>query len=224
MSATPPKTGSDSTASTARDDEIVRALRAGEESAFVALVERYHPSLVRLAAIYVRDRAVAEEVAQETWLAMLRGLDRFEQRSSLKTWLFRILVNRARTRGKREGRSIPFSAMRQDTAGDDDSALDAERFLPAEHRWAGHWRRFPDNWEVIPEERVLSEETQQVIRRAIEALPHNQREVITLRDVEGWAPGEVCNVLQISETNQRVLLHRARSRVRSALEKHLKNE
>jgi RNA polymerase sigma-70 factor (ECF subfamily) len=224
MSATSPGNGSESTAGTARDDEIVRALRAGEESAFVVLVEQYHPSLVRLAAIYVRDRAVAEEVAQETWLAMLRGLDRFEQRSSLKTWLFRILVNRARTRGKREGRSIPFSAMRQDTAGDDDSALDAERFLPAEHRWAGHWRQVPDNWEVIPEERVLSEETQQVIRRAIEALPHNQREVITLRDVEGWAPGEVCNVLQISETNQRVLLHRARSRVRSALEKHLKNE
>lgn len=225
MSATPPKTGSDSTASTARDDEIVRALRAGDESAFVALVEQYHPSLVRLASIYVRDRSVAEEVAQETWLAMLRGLDRFEQRSSLKTWLFRILVNRARTRGKREGRSIPFSAMAQNAdAHDDESPVGAEQFLPAGHRWAGHWRQFPDSWEEVPEERVLSEETRQVINKAIEALPHNQREVITLRDVEGWGPAEVCNILHISETNQRVLLHRARSRVRSALEKHLKTE
>jgi RNA polymerase sigma-70 factor (ECF subfamily) len=220
-----PGTGSESTASAERDAETVRALRAGEESAFVTLVEQYHPSLVRLAGIYVRDRAVAEEVAQETWLAMLRGLDRFEQRSSLKTWLFRILVNRARTRAKREGRSIPFSAMRADSpAHDDDAAVDAERFLPAEHRWPGHWRHAPESWDEIPEERVLSEETQQVIRQAIDALPHTQREVITLRDVEGWAPAEVCNVLSISESNQRVLLHRARSRVRGALEKHLKSE
>jgi RNA polymerase sigma-70 factor (ECF subfamily) len=203
----------------------VRALRAGEEPAFVALVEQYHPTMVRLASLYVRDRAVAEEVAQETWLALLRGLDRFEQRSSLKTWLFRILVNRARTRGKREGRSIPFSALRHDSpTQDDEPAAEAERFLPAGHRWAGHWRQFPDSWETVPEERILSEETQQVIRQAIDALPPNQREVINLRDVEGWAPAEVCNVLRITETNQRVLLHRARSRVRSALEKHLKSE
>jgi RNA polymerase sigma-70 factor, ECF subfamily len=225
MSTTSPGTGSEGTAGFDRDAEVVRALRAGDEQAFVTLVEQYHPSLVRLATIYVRDRSVAEEVAQETWLALLRGLDRFEQRSSLKTWLFHILVNRARTRGKREGRSIPFSAMRQDpAANDDEPPVEAERFLPADHRWAGHWSRFPDNWETIPEERVLSAETRQVIRRSIEALPHNQREVITLRDLEGWAPGEVCNVLGITETNQRVLLHRARSRVRSALEKHLKNE
>lgn len=225
MSATPVGAGSEGTASAERDAEIVRALRAGEEAAFVTLVEQYHPSLVRLASIYVRDRAVAEEVAQETWLAMLRGLDRFEARSSLKTWLFHILVNRARTRGKREGRSIPFSAMRSTSSNDDDEpAVEAEQFLPADHRWTGHWQHFPDSWDTVPEERVLSEETQQVIRKAIAALPHNQREVITLRDIEGWSPGEACNVLHISETNQRVLLHRARSRVRKALERHLRNE
>jgi RNA polymerase sigma-70 factor (ECF subfamily) len=184
----------------------------------------YHTSLVRLASVYVRDHAIAEEVAQEAWMALLRGLDRFEQRSSLKTWLFRILVNRARTRGKREGRIIPFSAMHQEAGAEDEPAVEAERFLPAEHRWPGHWRQFPDSWEAVPEERVLSEETQQAIREAIGALPPAQREVITLRDVEGWTPGEVCNVLHISETNQRVLLHRARSRVRKALEQHLKNE
>jgi RNA polymerase sigma-70 factor (ECF subfamily) len=211
-------------ASAGRDAEVVRALRAGEEPAFVALVEMYHTSLVRLASVYVRDHAIAEEVAQEAWMALLRGLDRFEQRSSLKTWLFRILVNRARTRGKREGRIIPFSAMHQEAGAEDEPAVEAERFLPAEHRWPGHWRQFPDSWEAVPEERVLSEETQQAIREAIGALPPAQREVITLRDVEGWTPGEVCNVLHISETNQRVLLHRARSRVRKALEQHLKNE
>jgi RNA polymerase sigma-70 factor (ECF subfamily) len=225
MSVRPTEPGSEDTAGAERDAEIVRALRAGEEPAFVALVEQHHPALVRLAAIYVRDRAVAEEVAQETWVALLRGLSRFEQRSSLKTWLFRILVNRARTRGKREGRSIPFSAMRQYSgASDEEPAVDAEQFLPADHRWAGHWHHFPDSWDTLPEERVLSEETQQVIRQAIDALPHNQREVITLRDVEGLAAPEVCNILSISETNQRVLLHRARSRVRKALEKHLRNE
>jgi RNA polymerase sigma-70 factor (ECF subfamily) len=211
-------------ASAGRDAEVVRALRAGEEPAFVALVEMYHTSLVRLASVYVRDHAIAEEVAQEAWMALLRGLDRFEQRSSLKTWLFRILVNRARTRGKREGRIIPFSAMHQEAGAEDEPAVEAERFLPAEHRWPGHWRQFPDSWEAVPVERVLSEETQQAFREAIGALPPAQREVITLRDVEGWTPGEVCNVLHISETNQRVLLHRARSRVRKALEQHLKNE
>ena len=163
MSATSRGVESEGTAGAQRDAEVVRALRAGEEPAFVALVEKHHTALVRLAAIYVRDRAVAEEVAQEAWVALLRGLDRFEQRSSLKTWLFRILVNRARTRGKREGRSIPFSAMRHESGsgsgdGHDGHAVEAERFLPADHRWAGHWRHFPDSWDAVPEERVLSEQ------------------------------------------------------------------
>jgi RNA polymerase sigma-70 factor (ECF subfamily) len=204
---------------------LIEALRRGDESAFVALVNSYHQSLLRMAGMYVASRAAAEDVVQETWLGVLRGLDRFEGRSSLKTWIFRILVNRAKTRGERESRSIPFSAF---WSADDDAgepAVEPERFLPADHpRWPHHWSSFPRQWDEIPEERLLSGETRAVVQQAIEALPPNQREVITLRDIEGWSAEEVCNVLVISETNQRVLLHRARSKVRRALERYLDDE
>jgi RNA polymerase sigma-70 factor, ECF subfamily len=216
--STTPGTGSESTASGERDAEVVRALRAGEESAFVALVEQYHPSLVRLASIYVRDRSVAEEVAQETWLAVLNGLDRFEGRASLKTWIFRILANIAQTRAQRDSRSLPFSSL-----GDESSepAVDPERFAPAGERWAGHWKSYPERWDTLPEERLVGDETRSRIEGAIERLPSIQRQVITLRDIEGWSAEEVCSALELSETNQRVLLHRARSKVRQALEAYL---
>jgi RNA polymerase sigma-70 factor (ECF subfamily) len=201
------------------EQALVAALRAGDEAAFRGLVERYHASLVNVAAAYVPSRAIAEEVAQETWLAVLQGLDRFEARSSLKTWIFRILVNRARTRGVREHRSVPVSSLEHD---EDEPAVDSDRFHPAGHRWPGHWASPPDPWEDFAADRLIDREVREVIERAIEALPQQQREVITLRDVSGWTATEVCDLLDLSEGNQRVLLHRARSRVRRAVERHLK--
>ena len=182
------------------------------------LVERYGASMLRLAQVYVRNRAVAEEVVQDTWLAVLRGIDRFEGRSSLKTWIFSILTNTAKTRGQRESRSIPFGAF----ADEDEPSVDPDRFLPPEHPvWPGHWASPPSGWTGVPEERLVGKETLGVIASAIEALPPTQREVITLRDVEGWSAEETCDALGLTETNQRVLLHRARSKVRQALEDYL---
>ena len=198
----------------------MEALRRGDEAAFVVLVDQYHAALVRMARAYVSSQAVAEEVAQETWLGVLRGLDRFEGRASLKTWIFRILTNRAKTRGEREGRTIPFSALGADEEAE--PAVEPERFLPPDHPTApGHWALRPQSWAEVPEERLLSAETRTRVQQAIDALPRAQQQVIRLRDVEGWSADEVCNVLQISETNQRVLLHRARSKVRRALERYL---
>ena len=198
--------------------QLVEALRSGDERAFEELLRMYQAALVRVAQIYVSSRAVAEEVVQETWLAVLNGIDRFEGRSSLKTWIFRILANRAKTRAAREGRTIPFSALR-DARAVPEAAVDADRFLDPEHpRWPGHWATRPTGW---PEEQLLGQETQRVIDDAIERLPAAQRAVITLRDVRGWSAEEVCNALELTETNQRVLLHRARSKVRGALEEYL---
>ena len=196
------------------------ALRQGDEAAFVALLERFHPALLRLAQVYVADRVVAEDVVQETWEGVLQGIGRFEARSSLKTWIFRILVNRAKTRAVREGRSVPFSSLwtAEDEPGE--PAVEPERFRPGEP-WRDHWVSLPQSWSEVPEERLLSLEARAHIREAIAALPPSQREVITLRDVEGWDSADVCNVLKMSETNQRVLLHRARARVRRALERYL---
>jgi RNA polymerase sigma-70 factor, ECF subfamily len=187
--------------------QLVEALRAGDERAFEQLIRMYQASLIRVAQMYVSSRAVAEEVVQETWLAVLNGIGRFEGRSSLKTWIFRIVANRAKTRGEREGRTVPFSSL-----GPPEPAVEGERF---DH---GHWASPPLDW---PEERLLAEESQRVIENAIELLPDVQRAVITLRDVQGWSADEVRNALELSETNQRVLLHRARSKVRRALEEYL---
>ena len=198
--------------------QLLEALRAGDEAAFTQLVREYQPSLVRVARIYVPTQAAAEEVAAETWLAVLNGLDRFEGRSSLKTWIFRILTNIAKTRGQRDGRTLPFSAL-EDPGRVPEAALDADRFLDPEHpRWPGHWAVRPEPW---PEDALVAAETQALVAEAIEALPPAQRAVISLRDVEGWSSEEVRNALELSETNQRVLLHRARSKVRRALESYL---
>lgn len=203
----------------ADDLRTVEALRSGDEAAFTMLITEYHGAMLRLATIFVSDRAVAEEVVQDTWIAVLQGIGRFEGRSSLKTWLFRILTNRAKTRAQREGRYVPLSTLDDPDA---EPAVSPERFHPADYpTWAHHWASDPQSWDEIPEDRLLSQETRAVIQKAIDALPPNQREVITLRDIEGWSSEEVCNVLGISETNQRVLLHRARSRVRQALEHYL---
>jgi RNA polymerase sigma-70 factor, ECF subfamily len=200
------------------DAQLVAALRAGDEEAFRSVVSDWHSSLLRVAQIFVPTRALAEEVVQETWLRVLGSLDRFEGRSSLKTWVFRILVNTAKTRAQREGRVIPFSSL-HDPARIPEAAVEPERFLPDDHeRHPGGWAEPPRH---LPEESLIAAETRQAIAAAIDALPANQRAVISLRDVEGWSSEEVRNALDISEVNQRVLLHRARARVRRALEDYL---
>jgi RNA polymerase sigma-70 factor (ECF subfamily) len=203
------------------NERLIRALRGRDEAAFATLVERYHGQLVRVAMTYVSSRAVAEEVAQETWIGVLQGIDRFEGRAAFHTWLLRILINQAKRRGERESRSIAFSALARDDGDDGEPEVEPERFRPAGHQWAGHWAVLPQDWRQTPEERLLSDETRAVVQQAIDALPQNQRLVITMRDIEGWPPEEICNVLSISGTNQRVLLHRARSKVRQQLERYL---
>ncbi len=196
------------------DRKLIDALRLGDESAFRLLVERYHPVLIRLALVYVHDRGVAEEVAQEAWLGMLTGLARFAGHSSLKTWLFGILVNCARASHRRESRAIPFS-MLDDPEADTTPAVAPERFLPAGHQWADHWATPPTEW---PEMRLMAAETLLQVEAAVKRLPPHQRAVVTLRDIEGWTAAEVCEVLDITAGNQRVLLHRARSQLRHAID------
>ena len=208
----------------ADDLYLIAQLRNGNEDAFVAIIERYAPAMLRLAMVYVGAWAVAEEVVQEAWVGILEGLGRFEGRSSLKTWMFRILTNCAKTRAQREGRSIPFSSLEDSDIDYAEHAVDPDRFLPMDHQWSGHWVSFPSNWEEMPEERLLSWETRARINRAIESLPTNQRAIITLRDIEGWTSEETCAFLGISEVNQRVLLHRARSKVRRVLEEYFEEE
>jgi RNA polymerase sigma-70 factor, ECF subfamily len=195
----------------AADVRLVEGLRAGDEAAFREIMREYGAAMLRVAQMYVSSRAVAEEVVQEAWLGVLRGIGRFEGRSSLKTWLFRIVANTAKTRGVRESRSIPFSSL----GGDDEGAVDPDRFL-------GPGERFPGHWAVPPEGQLLADEALGVVADAIERLPPAQRAVITLRDVQGWSSEEVRNALDLTETNQRVLLHRARSKVRSALEEYMR--
>ena len=198
-----------------QEAKLVEKLRAGDEEAFMELIRGLNPSLLRVARMFVPTSALAEDVVQETWLAVLKGIDRFEGRSSLKTWIFRILTNTAKTRGERERRSVPFSTLDTEEGGFE-PAVERSRFTGT-----GHWAVLPRAW---PEDRLLANETRSLIERAIERLPPSQRAVITLRDVEGWTADEVRNALELSETNQRVLLHRARAKVRGALEQYLPEE
>jgi RNA polymerase sigma-70 factor (ECF subfamily) len=190
--------------------QLVAALRRGDESAFCAVVDRYHRSLVRLARTYVSDPMVAEEIVQETWLALVRGIGRFEARSSLKTWLFHVLSYQANRRMKREARTIPFSELHGPT-------VDPERFDPSGTQWAGHWSEELPDWEGTPEERLLTAETLACIDGLIARLPERQRQVIILRDIEGLSAADACSVLEIPDRIQRLLLHRARARVREGL-------
>ncbi len=199
----------------AEDEALVARLRAGDEAAFSMLIDRHHGTLVRVAMAFVGDRSAAEEVAQDTWMAVLTGLASFEGRSSLKTWLFRILTNRAKTRGVRDARSVPFSALAE--ADGEEAALPADRF-GERGMWASPPRAFGED---TPERLLLRDEALRCIEAELARLPAAQRAVLTLRDLEGLDAEEVCNILEISETNQRVLLHRARSRVRRALEEKL---
>jgi len=206
------------------EQELVAALRTGDEAAFGFLIDTYYGALLRLAMAYVPSRAVAEEVVQETWQGVLEGLARFEGRSSLKTWMFRILTNRAKTRGKRESRYESLDSGDGNSDGDDTSWNEPDRFRQS-GTFAGHWLTLPSMWdEQTPEKLLLSKECRALIQQAIEALPPVQRQVITLRDINEMNSKEVCNILEITETNQRVLLHRARTRVRKIIEQQLNEQ
>lgn len=201
---------------------LVERLRNRDEEAFLGLVQRHHSGLVRMAQSFVSNRAVAEEVAQETWVAVLQGIDRFEGRSSLKTWIFQILVNRSKTRGVREARSINFSSLSDTDSETAFSSVDPSRFFSSDDSdQPGSWASQPQEWDMTPEQLLLSQECQRHIEQAIASLPKLQRDVINLRDVQGWENEEICSVIGISDSNCRVLLHRARSRVRQALEEYL---
>jgi RNA polymerase sigma-70 factor, ECF subfamily len=195
------------------DSRLIAALRAGDEQAFAGLVERFHRSMVRVARAYVSSKEAAEDVVQDAWLGVLQGLSRFEGRSSLKTWMFRIVINKAMTRGGRDARSVPFSSL-----GPDEPAVNPDRFHDS-GRWAGHWA-VPPSPASSPEAALLTHEARSWLETAIADLPANQRLVITLRDVQGFSAPETCDLLGVSEVNQRVLLHRARSKVRAALDEY----
>lgn len=202
------------------DARLIEALRGGDEAAFASLIDSHGSSLLRVARAYVGSRAVAEEVVQETWLGVVQGIERFEGRSSLRTWIFGILTNVASTRAARERRSVPFSTLAAREAAQGERVVEPERFFGPDHdRWPDHWAVGPTAWPT-PEEGLLSGEARELIARAIETLPLAQRTVISLRDIEGWPSGEVCAALEISEGNQRVLLHRARATVRNSLESY----
>lgn len=206
------------TVSTAGEHSLVAALRLGDEAAFAELVERHTPSMLRVARGYVPNREIAEEVVQETWIALLRGIDRFESRSSLRTWLFTVLVNVAKTRGVRERRDAEVQVL-----AFTEGTVDPARFRDAGEHWAGHWKehRAPVPFPDTPEGSVLGDELIAVTRRELDKLPVRQREVVTMRDVLGMESAEVSALLEISAANQRVLLHRGRAAIRQALEDYL---
>jgi RNA polymerase sigma-70 factor, ECF subfamily len=197
------------------DLDLLARLRAGEAAAFRTFVSSNHASMVRVASTFVPTQAVAEEVAQEAWLAVISGLDGFEGRSSLRTWTFQILVNKAKTRGARERRTVPESSLGAELA-DGSPSVGVERFAGPDGR--GMWSQPPSRWSDRPEASFDLVETFGVLEETIRDLPENQRRVLVLRDVEGWSSAEVRELLELSESNQRVLLHRARSRVRAAFE------
>ena len=200
----------------AEDRRLLHALRAGEEAAFVEVVDRYSGAMLRVARLYVRSNAVAEEIVQETWLSVLKGIDGFEGRSSLRSWILVILGNCARKRVAKEARSVPITDL---GALGEEPSVSSERFFPSTHpRWAGMWSTLVDAWERVPDEELLGGEAREQLRQAVEALPARYAAVFTLRDVEGWSGPEVSTLLGISAENQRVLLHRARARIRAALE------
>ncbi len=203
---------------TADDQRIIAGLRAGSEAVFAEMVDKYHGSLVRVAMRYTPSRAVAEEVVQDTWIGVIEGIDRFEGRSTVKTWFYRILIYRARARGERERRTTPMSALAND---DSTPSVPTERFRGSDALWAGHWATPPQRWDGDAEERLLAGEAREIIDAVIADLPPAQRDVIVMRDLSQFSAAEVCDLLDVTEANQRVLLHRARSRVRAALEQYL---
>jgi RNA polymerase sigma-70 factor (ECF subfamily) len=204
-----------------RDEEqLLAQLRKGDEDAFCTLVRRHTPSMTRVAMAFVSRRAVADEVVQETWLNVVRSLDAFEARSSLKTWIYTILGNCARRRAEQEQRLVPLSEIAVDEASGDELGVSRGLFFES-GRWAGMWSTSVSRWEHLPEERLMSSELRTTLLEAIDALPRMQRAVITLRDVEGWSSEEVCDYLGLANGNQRILLHRARAAARLAIQRYV---
>jgi RNA polymerase sigma-70 factor (ECF subfamily) len=202
---------------------LIASLRSGDECAFTAVVARYQVAMTRVARGFVHDEATAEDVVQEAWLGILNGLAAFEGRGSLKSWIFAIVVNRAKTRATREGRSTPFSSLVSLETSGTEPAVDPDRFLDATAKWPGHWSQPPVAWGADPEACLLHSETMAQLKRILDDLPPAQRTVISLRDIAGQDAESICNALGITETNMRVLLHRARSKVRGSLERYLTN-
>lgn len=198
---------------------FVERLRAGDEDAFLELIDRLGPTMLRVAKMHVASTAVAQDVVQDAWLGVLRGIDGFEGRASLRTWILRIVTNIAKTRGQREGRSVPFASL----AGEDEPSWDPSAFTSGEGR-SGSWASMPTDWSGIPEGRLLANETMSVVRETLAGMPPMQAEVLNLRDVAGWSPHDVGDALGLTATNQRVLLHRARAKVRRALNDYLEGE
>lgn len=198
------------------DAQLIADLRQRDEDAFARIVDAWSPGMLRVARCHVASHATAEEVVQEAWIGVLQGLDAFEGRSKLKTWAIRIVINIAKSRGRRERRVTPFSSLSLDAG----PTVDPDRFRPQGEPYAGGWRSFPPSWPPLPESEALSSETHAIIGSAVAALPEAQRIVIALRDLDGYEASEVCDALDLSEGNQRVLLHRARSSVRQKLEDH----
>jgi RNA polymerase sigma-70 factor (ECF subfamily) len=202
------------------EEQFVCQLRDGDEDAFRTLVRRHTPSMTRVALAFVSRRAVADEVVQETWLNVVRGLDAFEARSSLRTWIYAILGNCARRRAEQEQRLVPLSELAAEEASGDEIGVSPDRFFDG-GRWAGMWSTAVSRWEDLPEERLVSGELRTALLEAIDALPRMQRAVITLRDVEGWSAEDACDYLGLANGNQRILLHRARAAARSAIALYL---
>jgi len=200
------------------DDALLARLRDGDESAFAGLVTRWSPMMLRVARSHVSTDASSEEIVQETWLAVIRGLDAFEGRSSLRTWVFRILTNLAKTRGVREARSVPMSSWRP--TDDGGPTVDPDRFQSSGGEYAHNWTPVgaPVPWEPGPEQSAVAAEIRRLLAAALADLPDRQRHVVTLRDVHGLSSEEVCGTLDLSQANQRVLLHRGRARLRTVLE------
>jgi RNA polymerase sigma-70 factor (ECF subfamily) len=206
---------------TLNETQLITRLRSGDEAAFLQVVGEHHQALLRVSRAYVSNQAVAEEVVQETWLGVLRGIGRFEGRCSLKTWIFQILINRAITRSQREARTVSFSALAGSEMEQSQPLVDPSRLAGPNAEYPDRWAVAPQEWAMTPEQLLLSNECRTHIERAIAALPPVQRQVITMRDIQGWTNEEICNTLGISESNCRVLLHRARSRVRQVMEDYL---
>lgn len=201
-----------------RDEaQILAALRDGHENTFRDLFAQSYPMMKRVAQAYVGSEAIAEEVVQDTWLAVVTGIGRFQGRSALATWMFSILTNQAKSHSVRERRALPFSAVV--SSAEDQPAVDPDRFQGVDGDWPGHWATPPRPWQK-PERRLLSLESRQRLREALAQLPERQRVIVALRDVEGLSADEVCDLMGLSPENQRVLLHRGRSRLRTALEEY----
>jgi RNA polymerase sigma-70 factor, ECF subfamily len=203
---------------TGSDEPIVALLRAGDEHAFRELYRHQYPAMKRMARSYVESDAVAEEVVQETWVGILTAIERFEGRCALSTWMFSILINQAKSHSSRERRAVPLSAI--SPGGGDEPAVDADRFQTDDEAWPGHWATPPRPWQK-PDRRALSLEARELLKQALSELPDRQRLIVGLRDVEAFSSGEVCSLLGLSPENERVLLHRGRSRLRTALAEYV---